>query len=180
MATLGNWSFADLTGNSQFVLVGSTIYAVGNTTTGGQFAVYSSTNYGITAINIASYQFPESPSNTEFDPAVVADSNGLLHILGTRHNPGIGTITIPTDDVVKFTFDTNFSTYPAWAPSTVYTLGQKIYDMSSGTIQLVTQGGTSGSPHAPTFSVAGITSAVWLGLTAFRLGDTIAVIISGQ
>src|SRR5271157_520250 len=176
MATLGNWSFADLTGNSQYVLVGSTLYAVGNTTVGGQFAIYSSTNYGITVSNIASYQFPESPGNTEFDPAVVADANGFLHILGTRHNPGIGTLTIPTDDVVKFTFDTNYSSYLGWQATHAYTLGQKIFDMVTNTIQVVTQAGTSGG-SVPLFSTAAYTTVQWAATTTYRLGDTISVTI---
>src|SRR5271157_1702215 len=179
MPTLGEWSFADLTGNSQFVLVGTTLYIVGNTTVGGQFAIYTSANYGITTSSIASYTFPQSPSNQEFDPAIVADSNGFLHILGTRHNPaplGSAPNAVGPDDVVKFTFDTNFGTYPAWQATHAYTLGQLIYDVGTGTIQLVTQAGTSAGV-IPLFSTAAYTATPWSANTAFRLGETISVTI---
>lgn len=112
MAILGQWSLAELTGNSQFVLVGSTLYVVGNTTTAGQFVILASTNFGMSFTQVASYTFlagsPPSPSPaaTDFDPAVCTDGTSL-YIIGTRHNPptaGQVPGSFGTDDIVWFKF----------------------------------------------------------------------------
>jgi hypothetical protein len=93
---LSNWSLAEITGNSQYEIVGSTLYVVGNTTAAGQFSVYASTNYGLTSAVVATYTFPVP--DVAFDPAV-CQQGGVLYIIGTRHNAD------GTEDIVMFVFN---------------------------------------------------------------------------
>ena len=95
---------SELQGNSQFLLIGSTLYIVGNTSVAGQFAVYSSTNYGITATQLVTYTFPSPPAPVAFDPAVCTDGT-YIYIIGTRQNAGSVGGPPPTSDIVWFKFD---------------------------------------------------------------------------
>jgi hypothetical protein len=127
MATLGQWSLMELTGNSEFVLIGSTLYAVGNTTNAGEFAIYESQDYGITVSQVATYTFlagsPPSPSPAAiaFDPAVCTDGVNL-YIIGTRHNPpGPGSVpgSAGTTDIVWFKYTAGGSPPALIGPVTI-------------------------------------------------------------
>ena len=87
MANLANASISELQGNSQFLVLGGVLYITGNTSSAGTFVIYASTDYGITATQVATYTFPSPPTPVAFDPALCTDGTNI-YLIGSRQNAG--------------------------------------------------------------------------------------------
>jgi hypothetical protein len=108
-----SWSKELVSGNAEFVEVGSTIYVVSQVraTNPQTFVVLKSNptppdpGQGNSFSVVATYSFPST--NSSFDPAIAYDAlTGFLHIIGMQDN-GKGV------DLLKFTFNTNNNTLSA-------------------------------------------------------------------
>ncbi len=140
-----NWALDELSGNSEFTLIGSVLWLVGNSElTGVDFSYFYSTDFGISWTKAGQYSFLQ-PNKTSFDPAVCHDASGFLHIIGTASVSG-------TDSVYKFVLDTTLR----WEPNTFYPALSKIVD-SNGNIQQTIGGGTSGPTEPVVWNTSGTT-----------------------
>ncbi len=108
MANLANASISELQGNSQFLVLGGVLYITGNTSSAGTFVIYASTDYGITATQVATYTFPSPPTPVAFDPALCTDGTNI-YLIGSRQNAGAPGGPPPTSDIVWFKFAPNIS-----------------------------------------------------------------------
>ncbi len=103
------WSSELVTGNSQFIELGSTIYIVSQVRADNTFAVFKSQPVppqpgpGGAFTTTATYTFPPvNNRNTSFDPVIMYDdSNENIYIVGTQDNVNGKDI-----DVILFTYDT--------------------------------------------------------------------------
>jgi len=104
------WQRELVTGNAQFIEVGSTIYVVSQVRADNTFAVFKSNptpptpgpgaSFSITAI----YTFPviNGKNNSSFDPVIAYDSVGqVLYIVGTQDDVDGKDI-----DVILFAYNT--------------------------------------------------------------------------
>jgi hypothetical protein len=168
----GTWNYPQLTGNSDCTIIKGILWlvstsAVSSSPPGPDFSWFYSDDYGITFTQGGSYSFPNKNS-TPFDPAVCQDSNGYIHIIGTRTGyAGSPPVKSGTFDVVKFTLDSS----PRWIANHSYALNAKVTDFN-GSIQIVTTPGTSGITE-PTWSTSGTTtegSVTWTFVAAALQG----------
>jgi hypothetical protein len=109
-----SWSKELVTGNAQFIEVGSTIYVVSQVRADNTFAVFKSNptpptpGPGASFTTTATYTFPfvDGKNNTSFDPVVAYDAVGqTLYIVGTQDDAD-GQDT----DVVMFAYNTGNDT----------------------------------------------------------------------
>jgi hypothetical protein len=103
-----NLSTAVFTGNSQFVISGSSIYVVANTTQSGQLSVYESTNSGV-SFSLVGTLNNVTESAHGFDPAVAIDASGNLWILGTVYSGLSASLAV-------FLFNTTNNTFVSSSP----------------------------------------------------------------
>jgi hypothetical protein len=100
------WSKELVTGNAQFIEIGSTVYIVSQVRADNTFAVFKSEptppnpGPGYKFDSTATYLFPVA--NTSFDPVVAYDAaTRVLYIIGTQNN-----IDGKDYDVILFAYDT--------------------------------------------------------------------------
>ena len=171
-----SWSKELVTGNAQFIELGSTIYLVSQVRADNTFAVFKSEptppqpGPGSVFDVKDSYTFAtvNGKNNTSFDPVVSYDSNSqIIYIVGTQDNPDGKNI-----DVLLFAYDTTSDTL--WTPVTLVTASyiRDSYDISTlASSQMIVVGMTNPSQIWQTPTIVPIS-----GLNAISISNGVVTV----